>query len=277
MRRRAGDDEAAAEKGPTVHMSRPVEQPGVRLLRIEASETPFQAFQETWDICIIAEGAADWRYRGHERTSTTGNIRLKEPGERFRTAQVHVPTAYVIVQVEPRALGHYLRDEGGPHLRMNEIEGTEAFAIARLVRRAHGCDTALERGTVLAALLEAALLPRLERHPRRHGSGVAPGALRRAYDFLHAHFAEEVSIATLASLAGMHEVSFVRAFRRAFGIPPHRLQTELRIRSAKRLLDLGAPGAEVAARLGFHDQSHLSRHFKNIVGLSPGRYLATRH
>jgi len=270
------DREHVEATRPAIRMSRPIEEPGVRLLDIAASGTAFQAFQETWDVCLVASGAADWHYRGRERESLAGNVRLKEPGERFRTARVHRPAGYVIVQIEPAALTRYLSGEAKVHLGSNEITGAEAATVARLVRRAHHCDTALERGSVLAALVDAALVPRLETRARPRGDGAAKGALRRAHDYLQAHYSEEIPIASLASLAGMHEVSFVRAFRRTFGIPPHRLQTELRIRSAKHLLDRGASGAEVAARLGFHDQSHLTRHFKSIVGVSPGRYLATR-
>lgn len=227
-------------------------------------------------MCLVTDGVADWRYRGQERTSLAGNIRLKEPGELFRTARVHRPAGYVIVQIEPAALPRYLGHEAGSHLRANEIEGAEASTLAVLLRRAHRSDSALERGSVLATLVERALVPRLERHGRTIRKATSSGTLRRAHDYLQAHFSEEIPLASLASLAGMHEVSFVRAFRRVYGVPPHRLQTELRIRSAKHLLDLGASGAEVAATLGFHDQSHLTRHFKNIVGLTPGRYLETR-
>jgi AraC-like DNA-binding protein len=257
-------------------MVRPVEEPGVRLLEIGASDTAFQAFQETWDVCLVAGGAADWRYRGREMTSAPGSVRLKEPGERFRTSRVHRPTGYVIVQIEPAALSRYMRGDAPCHLQANQVEGSDASAIAHLVHRAHRSDTSLERGSVLADLVDVALVPRLERARRDRPDLGTNRTLRRAYDYVAAHFSEEIPIAVLAGLAGMHEVSFVRAFRRTFGIPPHRLQTELRIRSAKRLLDLGASGAEVAARLGFHDQSHLTRHFKSIVGLTPGRYLATR-
>ncbi len=266
--------DASAPSLPDIRMSRPIDLPGVRLLQIAPSALPFQAFQETWDVCLVSAGASDWRYRGGTRTSVAGNVRLKEPGERFRTERVHAPVGYVIVQLEPAALVKYL-DRAGPHLRANEIEGPEATAIAHMVRRAHHCETALERGAMLAALVEAAVVPRLETRADRKDPK-PPRAIRKAHEFLHAHFDEEIPLSTLAGLADMHEVSFVRAFRRAFGIPPHRLQTELRVRSAKRLLDRGATGAEVAALVGFHDQSHLTRHFKSIVGLSPGRYLASR-
>jgi AraC-like DNA-binding protein len=54
---------------------------------------------------------------------------------------------------------------------------------------------------------------------------------------------------------------------------PHAYQTKIRIRRAKSLLHAGLPITAVAAEAGFYDQAHLTRHFKRIVGLTPGRYL----
>ncbi len=64
----------------------------------------------------------------------------------------------------------------------------------------------------------------------------------------------------------------VRCFTRTFGIAPHRYLVARRIEAARsRLLD-GMPVAQVAASVGFHDQAHLTRHFKRHVGTTPARY-----
>jgi transcriptional regulator GlxA family with amidase domain len=55
--------------------------------------------------------------------------------------------------------------------------------------------------------------------------------------------------------------------------PPRQRQTQVRVRRAKSLLRAGLPIALVAAEAGFYDQAHLTRHFKRIVGLTPGRYV----
>jgi len=55
-------------------------------------------------------------------------------------------------------------------------------------------------------------------------------------------------------------------------MPPHAYQTQLRVLRAKALLRAGQPAARVAASTGFFDQSHLSRHFRWLVKLTPGRY-----
>ena len=53
---------------------------------------------------------------------------------------------------------------------------------------------------------------------------------------------------------------------------PHAYQTQLRVRHAKSLLQARLPIALVATEAGFYDQAHLTRHFKRIVGVTPGRY-----
>ncbi|XXX79016.1 helix-turn-helix domain-containing protein [Sorangium sp. So ce134] len=47
--------------------------------------------------------------------------------------------------------------------------------------------------------------------------------------------------------------------------------TQLRIGRARALLTRGVPPSEIAARVGLYDQSQLNRHFKRIVGITPGQ------
>ena len=58
------------------------------------------------------------------------------------------------------------------------------------------------------------------------------------------------------------------------GLPPHRYVIARRVERAKQMLQAGAdlPLAEVAAHAGFCDQSQFSRHFKRLVGVTPGQF-----
>jgi AraC-like DNA-binding protein len=82
-----------------------------------------------------------------------------------------------------------------------------------------------------------------------------------------------VTLRALARFAGLSAFHLCRVFREAVGMPPHAYQTQIRVRRAKSLLAAGVPIARAAAEAGFYDQSHLTRHFKRIVGLTPGRYV----
>jgi AraC-like DNA-binding protein len=70
----------------------------------------------------------------------------------------------------------------------------------------------------------------------------------------------------------MNPFALVRSFRAETGLPPHAYVNHLRVRLARQLLDSGVAPADVAARAGFADQAHLTRHFKRVVGVPPRSY-----
>jgi AraC-like DNA-binding protein len=65
---------------------------------------------------------------------------------------------------------------------------------------------------------------------------------------------------------------FVRSFSRVVGMTPHAWQLDLRIQRGRGLLDQGMSLADAALQLGFADQSHFQRAFKQRVAATPGEY-----
>jgi AraC-like DNA-binding protein len=104
--------------------------------------------------------------------------------------------------------------------------------------------------------------------PERAGHGI-----RRALGHIERNFTDAIYLEELAALAGLSVCRFVTVFRRQVGLTPHRFICHRRIGYAKLLLRDGVPMALAASEAGFFDQSHFSRHFKNICGITPGRYL----
>ncbi len=76
----------------------------------------------------------------------------------------------------------------------------------------------------------------------------------------------------LASVAGLSKFHFLRLFAATVGTTPHRYLQLVRIEQARRLLGRGDGIAHVAQEVGFSDQSHFTRCFRDIVGIPPGRY-----
>jgi AraC-like DNA-binding protein len=93
-------------------------------------------------------------------------------------------------------------------------------------------------------------------------------------DYLKTHYAENVSLAQLTSITNLNPFYLLRAFRNQVGVPPHEYQTQVRITHARKLIRYGKSISEVAQETGFFDQSHLSRNFKRITGMTPGQYLS---
>jgi AraC-like DNA-binding protein len=97
-------------------------------------------------------------------------------------------------------------------------------------------------------------------------------ALRRACEMLGDEVAGNVTLDELALAAGVSRHRLSRLFRTAYGMPPHRFQLAHRLRVARRMLERGVDVAEVAQATGFFDQSHLHRHFRRTLGMTPARY-----
>ena len=104
-------------------------------------------------------------------------------------------------------------------------------------------------------------------------TNAAPQAVSRMREYIHAHAHDEVSLQTLADVARLSTYHALRSFRGTLGLPPHKYLLQVRIERAKVLLQSGHAIADVAANMGFADQSHLTRHFKRIFGVPPAHSL----
>jgi AraC family transcriptional regulator len=92
--------------------------------------------------------------------------------------------------------------------------------------------------------------------------------LKRLRDYIIAHLDEPIEVAALASLAERSPFHFSRVFTRSVGLTPHRYVLYLRVQRATELVRHGQLGlAEIAARTGFADQSHLSRWVRRVHGV----------
>ncbi len=103
--------------------------------------------------------------------------------------------------------------------------------------------------------------------------GLAPWQLRRATDYLAKQLSASVSITEIAAKLRLSQSQFRRAFKVSMGIPPYRWLLNVRIAKAQELLRDGVLSlVQIALASGFADQSHFSRVFQKIVGVSPGTW-----
>ena len=96
--------------------------------------------------------------------------------------------------------------------------------------------------------------------------------LERASEYLRDHVEDDVSLARLASIVGLRKRQTINLFNNHLGLPPHAYHLTLKINAIKRLLRTGASIADCAAAFGFVDQSHMTRHFRAVVGITPKDY-----
>lgn len=97
-------------------------------------------------------------------------------------------------------------------------------------------------------------------------------AAQRAMAHFCGHLAAPSSLSALAAEEGLSTYALIRAYKRRFAITPMRHLASLRVECACRLLREGVEPAAVAAEVGFADQAHLTRAFKQRLGTTPGAY-----
>src|SRR5262249_49927670 len=133
-------------------------------------------------------------------------------------------------------------------------------------------DATLERESQLFATFACLLARHAAERPEPRPVRSEPGCVALARSYLEAHLKDNVHLDELARLTNLSPFHLLRVFQRETGLPPHAYLTQLRVGRAKILLAAGLPLLRVAQDSGFSDQSHLTRHFKRLVGVTPGRY-----
>jgi AraC family transcriptional regulator len=136
-------------------------------------------------------------------------------------------------------------------------------------------------GRLLAESLANVLAVHLIRHfvppdrvAQRPRGGLSERKLRAALEYIEEHLDAEMTLDAIAAVAHLSPYHFARMFKASTGLPPHQYVITRRVEWAKRLLrdrgDLSL--AQVAARSGFWDQGHFTRHFKRLVGVTPKHF-----
>lgn len=102
------------------------------------------------------------------------------------------------------------------------------------------------------------------------GAGLSPSQLRRTLAYLQEHLARNVTLTEIAAQAAVSPSHFGVLFRRSTGQSPHQYLVRQRVERARVLLcNTNRPLAEIAAAVGFCDQSHLARHMRRLLNVSP--------
>jgi AraC-like DNA-binding protein len=240
------------------------------MFRLDNEDRLRTVYTESFVVIIVRRGAFDGWYRGSVRTHIAGGLKLKEPGEVHRDVAIHAPftlqgAAFSREQLETATASLGLR--GPVSFRTSSFAPTER--AARLAFAMHAAlelpASELERQTRITELFDEVLVDttRCERATR---------AVRAARAYLHDSLPNKVTLDDLATHSRLDKFHLVRAFRAELGLPPYEYLTHARIAKAKELLQRGARVADAAAQVGFCDESQLHRHFRRIVGITPGQF-----
>lgn len=230
---------------------------------------------DTYAIGCTLAGVQCFSYRGAAQCSLPGHVFVLHPDEiHDGRAGTGAGFRYRTLYVEPRAIRDALGEAPMPLPFVREPVSADRLLAAAILPALGDLDRPLEelqRDQIildLAAALAAAdrSLPRRKLSPRhRHAVG-------RVRDFLDANVERAVTSAELEAVAGLSRYALARHFRACLGTSPYRYLVLRRLDRVRSLIRQRTPLAEAALACGFADQSHMTRHFKQAYGLSPGRW-----
>lgn len=230
-------------------------------------------------VGITQQGVQQFSCNRSLHVSTPGRAILIEPGavhdghapekEGFTYAMLYLPQPYVSGITERLGLGDASALQAAFHSTLTD-DVHLIGAIQQAFAAVHQNEGRLARDQSLDQLLGT-----LSRHLYLKAPSLrrdSPLELQRARDFLHAQMAHDVSLEELATYSGVDRFRLTRQFKKAFGQSPHAYLVRLRLRAARAMLARGMAPVEVAAEVGFADQSHLGVWFRRAFRMTPAAY-----
>jgi AraC-like DNA-binding protein/mannose-6-phosphate isomerase-like protein (cupin superfamily) len=227
-------------------------------------------------IGAIVSGAEQLVVGRHVQTLKTGDTLFLHPEEVHANASIgDAPLRYQVLYI-PQQL---LRDAcAGDGRDVSLLCFDRPFSCLPshydMILRCHAilrvADDALTQQSVFCEL--AAGLTRAFSRAGNRNIRIEHPKIRTARDYLHAHFRDNPSLATLAAIAGLSPYYLLRTFKRQIGLSPVAYRNLLRVMAVRLQLQRGASLTDAALEAGFADQSHMTRAFRLVMGDTPGRY-----
>lgn len=238
-------------------------------------------YHEEFALGVIERGAEVFDYRGKAHIWKPGQVCILNPFE-VQTGhaltelgwvyRMFYPGMTLMRQITTEVTG---RINATPFFDQPVIDDAELAGLLLLTHQALE-----DRNSMLlqrTQLMHAALGILIRRHSSlRTDAAVQPEnpvAVRHVRDYIDAHYDEDVTIDHLSKVAAFSPYHLIRVFRRETGLTPHQYLMQQRLIRAQVLLRAGVPIRDVAVQTGFTDQSHLTRRFKQMVGVTPGQFV----
>jgi AraC-like DNA-binding protein len=272
--------EAAHVNAERVIFWRDGELGGLELLRAHYVTHSFAPHShEGFALGVIESGIETFRYRHATHFAPAGAVVVVCPGEAHTGSaalaegwryRMLYPDAEMLREVASALSG---RPRPVPSFPETVIDDPAlASELMRLHATAEARGEPLERSSRLTAAFARLIAHHADAMHLEQRIAPEPELVRRLRAYLEERAASPIRLEDLAALAGMSAFRTLRVFEQFVGMPPHAYLTQIRVARARRLLAQRTPLAQVAALVGFYDQSHLTRHFKRIVGVTPGQY-----
>ncbi|MES1022000.1 AraC family transcriptional regulator [Gloeocapsa sp. BRSZ] len=233
---------------------------------------------DTFAIGVIEQGAEAFSYQGEKHVAPTGSVVVINPGEVHTgsAASLDIGWTYRMLYPDVKLLQQATSDAqqtSNPYFPIAVIQDCQlARWILQLHHTLENATSALEKDSCVLWTFAQLVTRYAGKRPIWSSVSQEPHAVQRVREYLEAQYAENISLDAIARVANLSPFYLIRTFRKCTGLPPYEYLTQIRIARAKILLAQGCAISQVANNTGFADQSHLTRHFKRVIGVTPGQY-----
>jgi len=236
-------------------------------------EVPWHEHEQA-SVCFILHGSFTESFDRSTQSCGRFDLTFKPAGLSHRDEYGHIGATSLVIEMAPDRVAQL--ESAMPLFREPIHFGDAALAgFGMRVYREFLAGDAASRLGVEAAVLE--LVVELHRVRRIQRAVLEPSWLGRVREILEDCWSEDMSLARLATVAGVHPVHLAQVFRRRFGCPIGDYVRRIRVRRAReQMLDGDRPLAQVAVACGFYDQSHFTKAFKRYMGITPAEFRGQR-
>ncbi len=230
---------------------------------------------EEYCLGALHDGRRELCISGEIQSIGKGDIYIINPGEAHSSESSDTSESYSVLAIRSGALKKNRDDQEALPRFQNVIRDQE-----RLYREFLSVFDLLQSGTsseekesALYAFL-AKLLTDYAQRGYTPGKPDNPPLVTHLKAYIEKHFRELLSLERLSDDTGYSPFYLHNVFTRSMGISPRDFQMQKRIDHSKTLLRQGISLIDAGLEAGFSDQSHFTRCFKKITGITPGRYIA---
>lgn len=250
-----------------------------------AGEMPAAMLDAHEIIICLGDFRASWSIKGNcwqNEDYTTGDIVIVTAGEVFPKVQIDRAVPLIVLLLAPETLNNSCYEA----VKSQNVQLSSQFKLRDPLIENMGLalKTELETGGVdsqayadsMATALSMHLLRRYgDRQPqiKEYYGGLPPYKLKAVKEYIHEHLDQNLTLTKLAARANLSTHYFASLFKQSTGFSPHQYITRCRIEKAKQLLQQTAlPIVEICHEVGFQNQSHFTRVFRQHLKVTPKAY-----
>jgi AraC-like DNA-binding protein len=252
---------------------------GVEMRTVNDTARPWRCYATDFEFMAPSTWRGELWHRRRQALLEPGMVLCAHPGEVFLAQRVLTPGAASSLMVDPQVLSDYVAEHALPSARLQLRSFTRmsddlSGRLTKVFQMLRPGSTALELESSFVEFVAGMVGELVDETARALplGAGSDWRAAERVRECLHQDASTTLDLTSLAKQTGMSRFQALRAFKRRYGLPPHTYQLRVRLGLAQRSLRDGVQPAHVAAEYGFVDQSHLTRHFKRLIGVTPAQY-----